>query len=359
MGVEFHTRLALGTDLTLEQLEAAYAAVFVATGATRQRPTGIRGESLVEPGLAFLEAANSDEAALPSGRCAVIGAGNTAMDVARVLRRSGADVTILYRRTVDEMPAIQEEYERAVTDGVTFEWLTLPRSVEKYADELLVTVEQMRLGELDESGRRRPEPTGVTKEKLFDCVFAATGEEADMTPFPDRMRSNQGWLDIRDDGGTNDPLVYAGGDLATGPRTVIEAIVAGRRAARAIDMQLGFGDLWPAEAESATVGPTEVNLTYVPHLERAEDHAAETADRFAEETVGLTDDEMLRELERCLSCGTCNSCGTCFVFCPDGAIVWHEGPVIDYEFCKGCGICVAECPGHGLILVNEREWSNA
>ena len=61
------------------------------------------------------------------------------------------------------------------------------------------------------------------------------------------------------------------------------------------------------------------------------------------------------ELERCLSCGTCNECGTCFVFCPDGAIRWEDGPVIDLDFCKGCGICAVECPGGALVLVNERE----
>ena len=125
---------------------------------------GIGGESLLEPGLAFLEAASRGEATLPGGRCAVIGGGNTAMDVARVLRKLGADVTVLYRRTVAEMPAIREEYQRAVADGVTFEWLSLPRSVSKDRGELVVTVEEMRLGDPDASGRRRPEPTGVTRE---------------------------------------------------------------------------------------------------------------------------------------------------------------------------------------------------
>ncbi|MDJ0923176.1 MAG: FAD-dependent oxidoreductase, partial [Acidimicrobiia bacterium] len=138
MGIEFRTRLALGDDLKLEDLEAAYAAVFVATGATGQRSTGIEGEGLLEPGLAFLEAANRNQVSLPGESCAVIGGGNTAMDVARMLRRMGARVTVLYRRTVTEMPAIEEEYERAVEDGVSFEWLTLPRKVTKLGGKLLV-----------------------------------------------------------------------------------------------------------------------------------------------------------------------------------------------------------------------------
>jgi thioredoxin reductase/Pyruvate/2-oxoacid:ferredoxin oxidoreductase delta subunit len=359
MGIEFRTGFALGVDLTLDDLESDFAAVFVATGAGLERPVGIEGESLLEPGLAFLEAASRDEATVPGNRCAVIGGGNTAMDVARVLRRLGANVTVLYRRTVAEMPAITEEYEHAVTDGVAFQWLTLPRSVKKEGEKLVVTVEEMRLGQPDESGRRRPMPTGTSSEMHFDGVFAATGETADMTPFPDRMRDADGWLTVGEDGATADPLVYAGGDLATGPATVIEAIVAGRRAARAIDHQLGLDHMWPEDDPADLVGPTEVNPTYVPHHLRVDDPHAQTVEPFAEESLTISEAEVLQEIERCLSCGHCNSCGTCFVFCPDGAITWDEGPVVDLEFCKGCGICVAECPGHAVILVNERESAHA
>ena len=359
MGIQFRTGTGLGADLTLADLEAHYAAVFVATGAGRQRPVGIDGESLLEPGLAFLDAASRGEATLPGSNCAVIGGGNTAMDVARVLRRLGAETTVLYRRTAEEMPAIREEYEHAVADGVVFQWLALPRSVKKQGGKLVVTVEEMWLGELDESNRRRPQPTGVTSELRFDGVFAATGETADLTPFPDQMRDVDGWLAVGDDGATAHPLVFAGGDLATGPATVIEAIVAGRRAARAIDHQLGFDHSWPEDHPIDIVGSTEVNPTYVPHLDRTNDHHAPNAEPFAEESLTISETEVLNEIERCLSCGHCNACGTCFVFCPDGAITWDEGPVVDLEFCKGCGICVAECPGHAAILVNEREASHA
>ena len=358
MGIEFRNRIALGTDLTLEDLEDTYAAVFVATGAGRERAVGVEGESLLEPGLAFLDTANRGEADLPGDRCAVIGGGNTAMDVARVLRKLGAEVTVLYRRTVAEMPAIREEYEHAVADGVDFAWLCLPRAVRKDLGKLEVTVEEMRLGEPDASGRNRPEPTGVTRTLCFDGIFAATGETADTTHFPDRLKDDDGWLAVADDGSTADPLVYAGGDLATGPATVIEAIVAGRRAARAIDHQFGLDHLWPEDEPAAVVGPGEVNPTYLPHHGRTDDRATRTAAPFAEEALTVSETEMLREIERCLSCGHCSACGTCFVFCPDGAITWDNGPIIDLEFCKGCGICVAECPGHAMILVNEREASH-
>ncbi len=358
-GVEFRTGIELGTDLQLDDLEQDYAAVFVATGAGRDRPMRIPGESLMEAGLAFLEAAKRGTVSLPGAECAVIGGGNTAVDVARVLRRLGAEVTVLYRRTEAEMPALREEYELAVADGVVFDWLVLPTAVSKRGDRLEVTAEEMALGEPDGSGRPRPLPTGNARDLWFDAVFTATGETADMTPYPDRLVDGKGWMAVDADGATRDPLVYAGGDLATGPATVIEAIVAGRRAARAIDLQLGLDQRWPAEEPIATVAPGDVHLTYVPHHERADDHPVEIRSPFEEETVDLTDAEVLEEIERCLSCGHCNSCGTCFVFCPDGAITWDHGPVFDYEFCKGCGICVAECPGHGLILINERETARA
>lgn len=359
MGIEFQTGVALGIDVTLEDLEASYAAVFVATGAWKERSLGIEGEHLLEPGLGFLETVNRGEAALPGHRCAVIGGGNTAMDVARVLRRLGAAVTVLYRRTAAEIPAIREEYERAVADGVVFRWLTLPRLVEKDEMGLVVTVEEMRLGETDESGRPRPEPTGATRTLHFHNVFAATGETADLTPFPDRMKDGRGWLAVDNGGATAEPLVYAGGDLATGPGTVIEAIVAGRRAARAIDHQFGLGHLWQVEEPTGVVNANEVNPTYLPRSARAVEPASWLPDPFAEDALTMLDGDALAEIERCLSCGSCNDCGTCFVFCPDGAITWEDGPIVDYEYCKGCGICVAECPGHALILINERELSHA
>ena len=236
MGIEFRTNVALGDEVTLDDLEAAFAAVFVAVGAWLERPLDIPGAEHLEPGLAFLAAAGRGEATLPGPRCAVVGGGNTAMDVARVLHKLGSETTVLYRRTADEMPAIEEEYERAVADGVAFEWLSLPRAIAGEDGELVVTIEEMRLGEPDGSGRRRPEATGSFREMRLDGIFAATGETADMTPFPDRMKNDAGWLDLGDDGSTTDPLVFAGGDLATGPATVIDAIVAGRRAARAIDV---------------------------------------------------------------------------------------------------------------------------
>ena len=104
--------------------------------------------------------------------------------------------------------------------------------------------------------------------------------------------------------------------------------------------------------------PTEVNASTVRRRARAVEQESAAPNRFVEDTFTLGDADALAEIERCFSCGHCNECGTCFVFCPDGAITWEEGPVVDLEFCKGCGICVTECPGHAFILINERELSH-
>ncbi len=355
MGVEFRTGWTLGVDATLEELDAEFDGVFVATGAWNHRPMNIEGESLMEPGLAFLEEAGRGSARLVGERCAVVGGGNTAMDVARVLGKMGAEVTVLYRRTASEMPAIAEEYENAVAEGTVFRWLSMPRSVSKDGAELAVSVENMHLGDPDASGRSSPEPTGEFSELRFDAVFSAIGETADTSVFPAEAVDEAGWLAVGEDGTVANSKVLAGGDLISGPATVVEAIASGRMAARAIDRRLGFGHLWPNERDAETVGASEVNPAYAVRHARVADHTTWGVGLFDEETATISGAEALSEIERCLSCGHCNACGTCFVFCPDGAIKWDDGPVLDLQFCKGCGICVTECPGHVVILVNERE----
>ena len=359
MGIEFRIGVTVGDDPSLDDLEAQYAAMFIATGASLERPVGIEGEDLLTPGLAFLEAVSRGKAVAPGARCAVVGGGNTAMDVARVLRRHGAAVTVLYRRTADEMPAIREEYLRAVEDGVEFAWLTLPRAVNRVAGGLAVTVEAMRLGEPDDSGRRRPEPTGSTRAVSFDVVFSAVGEVANHEIFPERLIGADGWLVTGTAGTTSDPHLHAGGDLVTGPATVIAAIAAGRAAAQSIDAELGFADRWQVDRPEEVVASGEVNpIRRIRRLPASDPPSAIHAP-LAEETLTLAAAAVLAEIERCLSCGHCNECGTCFAFCPDGAIAWEAGPVIDLDYCKGCGICVTECPGRALVLVNERDLVNA
>jgi Pyruvate/2-oxoacid:ferredoxin oxidoreductase delta subunit len=260
------------------------------------------------------------------------------------------------------MPAIHEEYERAAEEGVRFEFLSLPVSAERVDGRIRLTVAEMRLGEPDESGRRRPEPGGATHTEEYDAVFTAIGESADLAAFPTAMVSDDGWLEVGRDGRTTHEMVYVGGDLSHGPSTVVEAIGDGRRAAAAICARLAPGadpPPWAADDDGEAVGPTEVNPATVsadgpievPHLAAAERVAA----GFTEEAGTIAAAAALAEIERCYSCGHCNSCGVCFIYCPDAAITWDDGPIIDYGVCKGCGICATECPGSAIVNVPERE----
>jgi NADPH-dependent glutamate synthase beta subunit-like oxidoreductase/Pyruvate/2-oxoacid:ferredoxin oxidoreductase delta subunit len=357
MGVGFSTGVSLGDDVTLADLTSDHDAVFVATGAWQERPMDMPGQDLLIPGLAYLDAVSRGQAALPGRDCAVIGGGNTAMDVARVLRRLGGDVTLLYRRTAAEMPAIVEEVERAAADGVHFEFLSQPVAAASSAGRVLITVERMRLGAPDDSGRRRPEPTGELSEAVYDAVFTAIGETADVAPFPAELLGEDGWLAAGPSGETGDDRVFVGGDVTTGPATVVEAIAAGRRAAAAIHARLGAGASpeWAVPSPGEAVDPADTNAAYFPRRRRLEDPPSAALGPMAEEAATVSPVAALAEIERCYSCGYCNECGTCFVFCPDSAIAWNGGPVFDYDVCKGCGICTAECPGHVLVEVREQQ----
>ncbi len=363
LGVEFRTRIRLGTDVTIEGLEQDFDAIFAAIGAGMGTALGIEGESLTEPGLEFLERLAEGAAELHGERCAVIGGGNTAMDVARALRRLGATVTVLYRRTEAEMPAIAEEHAAATADGVRFEFLAQPRSVAKVPAGLSVSVETMRLGDPDDSGRPRPEPTGEMRSLTFDVVFTAVGERAEVDLLPPDLRGDDGWPAVGPHGETPNERIFVGGDLATGPATVVDAIAWGRRAVDAINARIGGGyeiPLWMLEERAEVIGPTGVNRATFAPLPRVETPEMSPEDRlaagFTEETATIVAAAALAEIERCFSCGYCNSCGTCFVFCPDAAITWDDGPIFDFDYCKGCGVCTSECPGHVLLFVKEKAY---
>ena len=355
MGVRFE-QAELGKDLSLQKLLEEFDGVVLATGAWGERSARIEGEELLRSGLEFLVRVNEGAREKPGGKVAVIGGGNTAMDVARVAKRLGAEVKVLYRRTEREMPAIREEYEHALRDGVEFQFLALPRKARLKEGKVLLTIERMRLGEPDESGRPRPIPTGETYEEEFDTVFKAIGEVAEVGLFPDELKGPDGWLAVGPDGSTPNPKVFAVGDLVTGPATVVQAIGAGRRAARALGERLGA--VWPEPSWVSEIGedvvtPEQTNPAYFPKRPGITPRPLR-AEPFAEETATNSDEEVLEEVKRCFSCGHCNSCGTCFVFCPDAAISWVDGkPQINYDYCKGCGICPTECPGGVIDFVKE------
>lgn len=273
LGVEFVRDVIIGKTITIEQLidEFGYSAVFVGTGAGSPTFMDIPGENLkgVYSANEFLTRVNLmhayrfpeyDTPIRRPGRAAVVGAGDTAMDAVRCSIRLGAEEAhIVYRRSEKEMGARAEDYERALDEGVIFDWLTLPKRFLGDEDGWVRGIECIRteLGEPDESGRRRPVPVPGSEFTMeVDLVVIALGTN----PNPLVPKTTNG-LDVDphgcvvadpDTGATSRDGVYAGGDIVTGAATVILAMGAGRRAATAIHEYLQRGGQETREPPSST-----------------------------------------------------------------------------------------------------------
>ncbi len=255
MGVKIKTNMVIGSILDLDDLKTqGYAAVFLAGGAGLPSFMGIPGEGLngVYAANEFLTRVNlmkagrdGDTPVFIGKQVAVIGGGNVAMDAARTARRLGSEVTIIYRRGREEMPARHEEIEHALAEGVQLAALHGP--VAMVGDEkgwvTGVRCERMALGEPDSSGRRRPEPiAGSAYDLPADTVVVAIGQSPNpllMRAIPELAVAKRGHLLVEEESGaTNLPGVFAGGDLATGAASVIAAMGAGKRAAAAIHREI-------------------------------------------------------------------------------------------------------------------------
>ncbi len=362
MGVLFRTGVTVGKDVSVDDLMREYDAVFLAIGAHKERRMGIPGEEYTLSGLDFLHRVSSGEWK-PQGRTlAVIGGGNVAMDVARVARRLGLQVTVLYRRTRKEMPAIAEEIEHAEADGIPFEFLVQPVAVEKTPQGLRVRLQKMKLGEKDRSGRPRPIPIeGAIEERTFDLVIRAIGEKPEFQFLPGEVLGEDGWIKAdKHTAATAIPGLFAGGDLVEGPSLVVKAMAWARKAARAIDHYLRTGELPAREPIRKTASFAFIKTHAFLPKDRLENPPVHSGNGHTlpplneEEVLTWKEDQVLEEVARCFVCGTCNACSVCATFCPDAAITMADKPIIDYDHCKGCGICVEECPRAVLTLVDER-----
>jgi glutamate synthase (NADPH/NADH) small chain len=252
LGVDVETDMVIGKVLTIDELfEMGFEAVYIASGAGLPRFMNIPGESLkgVYSANEYLTRINlmkayKDDAATPILRnkvVAVVGGGNVAMDAARCAKRLGAEVHIVYRRSEAELPARAEEVHHAKEEGIIFDLLTNPISIE--GDEKnhvqSITCVKMELGEPDASGRRRPVVIEGSEFKTeVDAVIMALGTQANKMSYngtPGLKETRKGCVEADETGATSVPGVFAGGDAATGAATVILAMGAGKAAAKSID----------------------------------------------------------------------------------------------------------------------------
>lgn len=360
-GVDVRTQQRINRERLLE-LTHEFAAVFVATGLQELRALnlGKQQSDIVQQGIDFLDRVREGEEFLTGQRVVVVGGGNTAMDAARSALRIGArNVQIVYRRTRAEMPAIAEEIDEALEEGIELHELVQPLRLHQDAMGAVLTCQRMQLGEPDESGRRRPVPM-ETEDSQFelrcDRVLLALGQSADLSVFPEGS-------DVVENGklaGLTGAPVFAGGDLATNEGTVTAAVGSGHKAALHVHQTLTGENLFPPEA-AEVAGPEHVTM-HIFDRQRAR-HGAEVpvatrVKSFTEVRLGLVDEPgneaAVLEAGRCLSCGVCNDCNRCLEYCPEG-VMRHVGDG-DYEFnfdyCKGCGICASQCP-RGVVYMAE------
>jgi heterodisulfide reductase subunit A len=343
LGVKFETGVRFGRDLTLEQLRAqGFKAVFLAVGAHESVRLEVPGEDLggVVSGIDFLR----DVALKTDGhlgkRVAVIGGGNTAVDAARTALRLGSKVSILYRRTRAEMPAMAEEVDDAEAEGVDVQYLVAPVEVLGTGGKVTgLRCVKMRLGEPDASGRRRPIPIEGSEHELeFDSVIAAVSQapEAAALAQTGGLKLSK-WHTVEVDPETKQtslPGVFAGGDVALGPSTVIASMGNGRRAAEAVDKYLKGEPLAaftthlvkPRDTSRENFRPHSYAPLYkdTPKAARVPMPKLEPTGRaadFREVETGYTEEEAVREAERCLHCGVCVECLECERVCEPEAVL--------------------------------------
>ena len=308
IGVEFryNSRVESLDDL----FEQGFDAVFLGMGATKGTTMGIPGEDdpRVLDGLSVLRKINLEGESDLKGRVAVVGGGNVAIDVARCGLRTGADqVSMLYRRTREEMPASPEEIEAALNEGVNIDFLVAPIRVTAQDDCLQVQCIRMELGKPDASGRRRPVPVEGSEFILeVDRFIMAIGQKAAIPRNYGITLNRRGYIRADKSRALPRKRVFTGGDVMSGPATVIEAIQAGREAASEIDKHLGgTGDILqrfiPEEPETKSLGRDE-GFAYYKRIHEEMMPVEECLKGFDEVEHVFDEKRALEEAKRCLRC---------------------------------------------------------
>ncbi|HET8796110.1 MAG TPA: FAD-dependent oxidoreductase [Thermoanaerobaculia bacterium] len=382
-GIEIETGRTVGGNLEIDDLlYDGYAATLLAVGAQKGRE--LDG---AEDALSFLRAVKEGHGERIEGNVVVIGGGSTAVEAARTALRLGArSVEILYRRYREELLADREEVEAAEAEGVRFRFLVAPKRFLEHAIECV----QIGLGEPDASGRRRPiEIPGSEFTVVAHRVFAAVGQRVDfsfLTPDLASIASRDRLLVDEATAMTSVSGIFAAGDAVSGPKTVIEAIGAGHRAAESIRHFLEEGRGAIREQKPERRAPVEYELPDPEPVRSARFHIPLTHEGFHEVERAFTEDEAVAEARRCLRCGPCGECRTCAPSCTRRHVIADDvllrvpaslasalpadretaamldetsttvTPVrcrVHEARCRACGRCLEVCPFHALTIVEE------
>jgi heterodisulfide reductase subunit A len=329
LGVEMKT--GVGVESISDLKKEGYKAIFLATGATVSSKLRVKGEDAkgVHHALDFLNRFNQGKKITLGQNVVVIGGGNAAIDAARTAKRLGVNrVTIVYRRSRDEMPAIRSEIDEAEREGVRIKLLSSPVEILETGGKVNgIRCVQMRLGAPDSSGRRRPIPIPDSEfDMRVDDIIIAIGQLVDPKGLLKGLELTK-WGTVAVDEvtyQTSKKGVFAGGDVATGPATVVEAIGAGKEAAISIDMFLSGEDPALGRGEEPTPVPEDLiikeGVQAAPRMAMPALSTAKRKNSFAEVELGFNEKRALAEAERCLSCAVCCECGQCVEACKANAI---------------------------------------
>jgi NADH-quinone oxidoreductase subunit F len=316
IGIEFQNNTQVGRDVSWDKIKEDFDAVYLAVGAQRSARSGVEGDSLegVQGAIEFLRDFNLGKKPKVGQRVAVTGGGNSAIDAARSALRLGAkEVSILYRRLKEDMPAQKEEIRAAEAEGIKIEFLVTPLRFKGANGRLQrVICQRMTLGEFDESGRRKPVPRLGDEFALdVDQVLLAIGQEPEYTFDIQKAGVNLTKRNLIEVAAgkkteTTAPMVFAGGDVVMGPDTVVGAIAAGHNAAQEIDDAIrrrnGEAPYVPEEEEIEIPMVAEEETKETPRVCIPELACLERIKGFREVELGLSKQEALEEASRCLRC---------------------------------------------------------
>ena len=334
LGVQFKTGVAVGTDITLDALRAeGFKAFYLAVGASRGAKLRCPGEELpgVMTGIDFLRAVNLGEAPAIGTSVAVIGGGNVAIDVARAAVRLGAEVTVVYRRDRDFMPAADDEIAEAAEEGVSFRFLASPAEIlgDGKAETLKIELMELRCG--------KPAGTGVYETMNVSAVISAVGQEIELNGISVDTGAKGTVTVSLPSFQTSEADVFAGGDVVTGPKFAIDAIAAGKEGAISIHRYVHPGQSQVIGRDHrdykamnpATAGVAIDGFDTAPRQKASGGSAKDAEKTFRDLRGTLTEEQLKTETRRCLDCGTA---------------------VVDESLCVGCGICTTKCKFDAIRL---------
>ncbi|MEO5329224.1 MAG: NAD(P)-binding protein [Magnetococcus sp. THC-1_WYH] len=407
LGVELKCNTRIGRDISFEDLKKQFDAVFLGLGAHKGSIMNIEGEDSanVFTAASFLNRVNSGAKVEIGSQVVVIGGGDSAMDAARVSLRLQAEldaaeasgnadaydqareevdrkaqhdeetvsiektaldsarsalrvskyskVTVLYRRTKDEMPAIAKDVVEAEHEGIHFELLTAPVGIVTDGGRATgVKCVRMELGAPDSSGRRRPIPVAGSEFVVAcDTIIMGIGQVPELEQGMETLADKWGWLSVDKAFATATPGVFAGGDVI-GLGISTRSVGHGRLAARTIHAYLK-GENLNAVHKARPVKHSEMRMSFYPPMKRNEEKqipVEEATRTFKETTHTIEFEQALAESKRCMSCGLCFACDQCRIYCPREAIERSfkrpQGKVMhtDYTRCNGCHVCHLACP---------------